>query len=93
MAINAIKTAREARVVSSELKRLAGNLSIYVMLEMLSGKDITAAQNLLSGIDRFADLLLTQSSGKKDTDEVFLPEEHLKAAQEGLKDLFGGFGK
>ena len=93
MAINAINTAREARVVSSELKRLAGNLSLYVMLEMLSGKDVTAAHNLLSGIDRFADLLLTQSSGKKDTDEVFLPEGQLEEAEEGLKDLFGGFGK
>lgn len=93
MAINAINTAREARVVSSELKRLAGNLSLYVMLERLSGKDVTAAQNLLSGIDRFADLLLTQSSGKRDTDEVFLPEGTLEEAGEGLKDLFGGFGK
>lgn len=93
MAINAINTAREARVVSSELKRLANNLGLYLVLEGLAGKDISTAKNLLDGIKRFAELLLTVSSGKKDADEVFLPEGHLEAAEQGIKDMFGGFGK
>lgn len=93
MAINDVVTAREARVVANELKRLSNNLGLYLVLEGLYGKDISTAKNVLDGLNRFGDLLLSQSSGKKDADEVFLPEGHLEAAEQGIKAMFGGFGK
>lgn len=93
MAINDVVTAREARVVAGELKRLSTNLRLYLVLEGLTGKDTSTARNVLTGLDRFGDLLLGQASGKKDADEVFFPEGHLEAAEKGVRDVLGGFGK
>jgi hypothetical protein len=93
MAIHDVVTAREARVVAGELKRLANNLRLYLVLEGLAGKDVSTGKNVLDGLDRFGDLLLNQASGKKETDEIFLPEGHLEAAEKDISDMFGGFGK
>lgn len=74
MAINGIKTAREAKVVAGELDRISTN-GAMIMLMMSIDPEMRAhlgpAANILKGLSDFSRDLKEASNGLDDNAEVF----------------------
>lgn len=92
MAINGIHSARDARMVAGELKRLVVNLGTGLLLFGLSGQDVSIAKEMLSALQSYSNELLKACSGKQENDEVFLPEALIKDAEAQVGKILGGFG-
>lgn len=97
MAINNIKTAGDARLVASELERIASNGAMVLFMVAMSepskrGGTAVAAQ-MLKGFLEFAKDLTTAAEGLADGEEVFATVDMDMKEVSGmgaLEDLFGG---
>lgn len=74
MAINGIKTAREAEVVAGELDRISTNGAMVLMMMSMDPelrRTIGAAANILKGLTDFSQDLKDAARGLGANDEVF----------------------
>lgn len=74
MAINGIKTAREAEVVAGELDRISTNGAMILMMMSMDPElrpNLGAAANILKGMTDFSQDLKEAARGRGANDEVF----------------------
>lgn len=97
MAINGIKTAREAQVVASELNRIAENSAMVLFMVAMAQPDkreaTALAAQMLKGFIEFAKDLEKATEGLGGNDEVFTTIDMSMKEIEGLgamEELFGG---
>lgn len=99
MAINDIKTAGEAKLVSKELDRIATNGTMLVLMMALDPDmrdKVGLLAQFLKGLSSFAADLKTAANGLEDDAEVFETTEMSMKGIEGLgalDDFFGGLPK
>ena len=75
MAINGIKTAREAEVVAGELDRISTNGAMILLMMSMDPElrhTLGPAANILKGLTDFSKDLKEAARGLGDNDEVFV---------------------
>lgn len=96
MAINAIKTAAEAKLVAAELDRIATNGTMLALMMSMDPEvrgQVSLLAQFIKGLASYATDLREASEGRLDDEEVFETADMSMKVVEGLgalEDFMGG---